>query len=565
MRHGGDPEMICLLGRPSGAVTVRGNKPWAITAYLGLVGASSRERLVALLFEEAEDPAAALRWNLGQVRRLLGRPDALRGPVLRLPRDQGVVLDLDLLIAGRVQEAVALPNLGGELLEGMQFPRSPAFETWLLGERRRLSAATETLLHEATMTSLSVGNLAEAVRLAGLLVSLSPCADSHQELLIRAYAVSGDRTAAREQLQSAVRLFRRELGHDPEPSVFLAAEVACVTTPGPATPARVHALIDAGRSQVAAGATDAAIQVMRAACDEAQRAGLPALEAAAQLALGAALIGAGTARHQEGELALHRAIALAQESDEPSIAASAYRQLAGSDVLRGIYPRADRRLAAARAAAPTEPDTVVELAAIGGVSLLDQGNIDRAIATFQEGLAADPHRTHPFLPIMLAHTGRAHLLAGEPSSARRYLEESLDVARSRAWAGVTAAPLALLGHVAVAEQDLDSARDLLDDAFERACQVADPCWETWAVHGLGLHAQAAGDDLSALAHLADAVARSRPQRGGHLWSHVWALTDAVRVARRTGDTRAEEWHAEALASAQRCGMRALADQLAQLN
>jgi DNA-binding SARP family transcriptional activator len=58
--------MICLLGPPHAkAAHVRGNKAWAITAYLALSGGSiSRERLMSLLFEDADDPAAALRWNL---------------------------------------------------------------------------------------------------------------------------------------------------------------------------------------------------------------------------------------------------------------------------------------------------------------------------------------------------------------------------------------------------------------------------------------------------------------------------------------------------------------------
>ena len=62
--------------------------------------------------------------------------------------------------------------------------------------------------------------------------------------------------------------------------------------------------------------------------------------------------------------------------------------------------------------------------------------------------------------------------------------------------------------------------------------LADPCWETWAAHGLGLHAIAAGDEAAALSHLADAITRSRPQRDGHLWSHVWALT--LRPSRSPG-------------------------------
>src|SRR5215472_1358875 len=260
--------MIRLLGRPrADAAEVRGNKPWAITAYLALCGGPvSRDRLISLLFEEAGDPAAALRWNLGQVRRVLGRPDALRGRVLSLPRDADVAFDVSLLATGRWQDALALPAFGGELLEGLQFPDSPAYEVWLLGERRRLAAATETLLQEAALSAMSIGNLADAVRWANRLVCLNPGADSHQELLIRAYAISGDHLAARRQLESAVRLFRRELGCDPAPSVFLAAETSPAKATGPASPARVHALVEAGQAQVAAGAADAAMQVMRTAC-----------------------------------------------------------------------------------------------------------------------------------------------------------------------------------------------------------------------------------------------------------------------------------------------------------
>jgi len=113
----------------------------------------------------------------------------------------------------------------------------------------------------------------------------------------------------------------------------------------------------------------------------------------------------------------------------------------------------------------------------------------------------------------------------------------------------------------VATGDLVTARGLLEEALARACQVGDPCWETWAAHGLGLQAAASGDLSAALQHLAEAVTRSRPGRRGHLWSHVWALADAARLGRQLGDTRHVAWLEEALATAQRCGMRALAGQL----
>jgi DNA-binding SARP family transcriptional activator len=554
--------IIHLLGKPTtDAGPVRGHKPWAITAYLALSGSPvSRERLIALLFEDAEDPSAALRWNLAQVRHLLGCPEALQGSVLHLPRDATLRLDVDILASGRWQDIVALPDLGHELLEGMQFSGCPSFQTWLLGERRRLGAVTEAALQEAALTLLSTGDLSAAVRFATRLVARNPLDDGYQELLIRAYATSGDTAAARRQLESAVRLFQRELACAPAASVFLAAELAPIKTSGPATPARVRALLEAGTAQMAAGAVDAAVQLLRTACDEAARLGDPRQQATAQLALGGTLIGAGRARHQAGELALQRAISLAQESGDPSIAASAYRQLAASDVFRGIYPRANRRLDAAARLDASEP---LEIAAIRGTSLLDQGDVRDAIDTFEGGLATDPGRTHRFLPIMLSHLGRAHLLAEDLGAARCHLREALSIAETRAWAGVTAAPLALLGHAAVRAGELDSAHELLEDALARASQIADPCWETWAAHGLALHSAARGDRSAAVDHAADAIHRSRPERGGHLWSHVWALTDGRALASSLGDRRAALWADEALATALRCGMRGLAARLAE--
>ena len=53
--------MIRLLGRPrADAAEARGNKPRAIAAYLALAGGPvSRGRLIALLFEDAADPAGS--------------------------------------------------------------------------------------------------------------------------------------------------------------------------------------------------------------------------------------------------------------------------------------------------------------------------------------------------------------------------------------------------------------------------------------------------------------------------------------------------------------------------
>ena len=69
---------IRLLGRPSldcdgqERPPPRGHKTWAVLAHLVLADRPpSRGRLASLLFGDAEDPLAALRWTLSELRRCL--------------------------------------------------------------------------------------------------------------------------------------------------------------------------------------------------------------------------------------------------------------------------------------------------------------------------------------------------------------------------------------------------------------------------------------------------------------------------------------------------------------
>jgi DNA-binding SARP family transcriptional activator len=113
--------------------------------------------------------------------------------------------------------------LGRDLLEGIAFPSSPAFETWLLAERRRLAVAAENALREAARANLAAGDADRAVELAIRIVAGSPLDEDAQELLIRAYAAAGDLDTAKCQRDSCVALFRRELGTDPGPAILEAA------------------------------------------------------------------------------------------------------------------------------------------------------------------------------------------------------------------------------------------------------------------------------------------------------------------------------------------------------
>ncbi|MBA2767618.1 MAG: SARP family transcriptional regulator, partial [Sporichthyaceae bacterium] len=148
--------LIKLLGRPAvlaDGVEVpgpRGNKAWGLLAYLVGSGAPvPRDRLVPLLFPDAEDGLAALRWNLAQLRRCLGHPQAFAGDPVQLALGAGARVDMQLLAAAPWYEVTDEVDLGAPLLEGMTFPSCAGFELWLEGERRRVAGLAAAALREA--------------------------------------------------------------------------------------------------------------------------------------------------------------------------------------------------------------------------------------------------------------------------------------------------------------------------------------------------------------------------------------------------------------------------------
>ena len=217
-----------LLGRPrihsgSDDHTVRSRKSWAVLAFL-LLGdrAPTRAELAALLFDEADDPLRALRWSLSELRRALAGHAVLEGDpvVLELARD--VVVDVAVVSRGSWAEAMELPDVGAELLAGVEVAGAAGFESWLLAERRRVAAASEAILHEAALGAMSQGRLDRALGYATRVAAMSPLDENHHALLIRLYRMTGDEAAAQRQLAICTELLERELGTTPGPAVAAA-------------------------------------------------------------------------------------------------------------------------------------------------------------------------------------------------------------------------------------------------------------------------------------------------------------------------------------------------------
>ena len=111
--------------------------------------------------------SGALRWCLAEIRRG-ARPDGRRSTATRsrsrCPPAPPWTSTCWSAVTGAT--AVELPGLGHDLLDGLAIQHAEAFESWLLSERRRLAAATESILHEAALGLLARGDLDRARDLA---------------------------------------------------------------------------------------------------------------------------------------------------------------------------------------------------------------------------------------------------------------------------------------------------------------------------------------------------------------------------------------------------------------
>lgn len=101
-----------------------------------------------MLFSAADDPLAALRWSLLQVRRALtGLADVPEEHGrLSIAFAAGVEVDLPRVLSGDVPVDEAKRLRSGELLAGLSFDDEPGFDSWLLLQRSRVSAAVGEVL-----------------------------------------------------------------------------------------------------------------------------------------------------------------------------------------------------------------------------------------------------------------------------------------------------------------------------------------------------------------------------------------------------------------------------------
>lgn len=517
----------------------------------------SRQHLAGLLFEDADDPLAALRWNLSELRRLLG-PRGLLGNSRDLSLEPADWVDVQVVARGTWAEALRVPGLDRELLEGMNFSSSPSFDVWLATERRHLQAMGEAVLHEAALSRLAAGNTAEAADLAGRLVRRNPLDENYQALLVRSLAAAGDGVGAARQAAACRDLFQRELGVWPGATLDAAIRTATALPVARPATGRTAAIaqIEAGEAAIGAGVLEAGLQCLRRAIMEADAIGDPVLRARARVALGGALVHAARGRDEEGAAALHEALAVAQDVLAP-FAASACRELGYVEFLRGRYERARVWLLRAARLAVDDEAEQTRIAIVHGSVLSDTAHYAQALSMLHDaGARADRAGDVKQVAYALSIVGRALLLQGDLQGATDALDRSVLLARQH-WTAFVPWPQSLRAEVDLLGGDVAAASERFEHAFALGCQLGDPCWEGISARGLGRVAIALGDFQRAADILVDAVARCVRLPDAYLWGKAYALDALCEVAVSQRMQLAPAWIAELQTLAARSGMREL--------
>jgi DNA-binding SARP family transcriptional activator len=538
----------------------RGHKPWGLLAYLLRSHApSSRERIASLLFPEADDPLGSLRWALSTLRRQLGETASIAGDPPRLGLPPGTFLDVEVLDRGSWVEAVALPGLGHELLDGVTFRGSPGFEIWLEAERRHVAGTTASVLHEAALALLGRGEPEAALRHAFELVRLNSFDENAHTLLVRCLVASGDADAAAQQVEACVELFERELGVTPSPALHVAA-LNPVSSRRTAVPSRaaVRAQIETGEAVLAAGALEAGLERLRGAVASAEASNDDELRVRSLIALGGALVHTARGNDEEGAAALHKGSALAETNGLRGLAATGWREIAWVQFLRAEYVRAEETLARSAVFAEDDQEELAWMDVILGACRNDVGDYEAAGALLRSAVERSTTITRA-QPAAFARTmlGRYHLQRGELDQATTVLDEALWEVDARGLIAFRPWPLSFRAEIDLVLGDIDSAEERFEHAFALGRQVGDPCWEGIAARGLGLVAASRGDIERAFDFLVDAPRLCRRLPDTYLWIEAYSLDALCEFAIEHRATAMMQWIDQLEAMAARRGMREL--------
>ena len=535
----------------------RGRKVWALLAYLiSSKRPATREELASLFFEEADDPLRALRWNLSEIRRVLPGAEVAGAGVVTLTLAPDTVVDVAALQRGSWVEALELPGLGRELLEGLSFSTSPVLEAWLLNERRHIHAASQALLREAALGLLGMGQPQRATDAAARLIALDPLNENGHALLIQSYLAAGDRSAAEAQAEACRKLLQNELGVEPGPAITSALAAGSSETPATreTDPSALEAKRESAEGMIRAGALEQGIATLRQVAAAAEAIGDRSLQARALLALGSALVHTDRSRHEEGSAALHQVISLAQGIGDAALQAEAHRDLAWVEFMAARYDRARRWIYQAPHETLLDADTRAGALWVLGKIAMETGHYEESIELLGSAVAKAREAGEPMrLAFGLTSLGRSHMLRGDLPRARADLDEAMSVVRFAGLARLAALPESFLAEVHLLQGDGAGAEALATHAFAAARELGDPSMECLASRVLAL-VRASDDRNDEALELLERARDRMIAAPDHTWSQTYALDALCDLSSRLGHPKAWMWLEHLTTLAAKSGM-----------
>jgi len=232
--------VLALLGTPS---LRRGHrlvplvlrpKAMALVAYLALAdGAVARRDLAPLLFPEAGDPRAALRWHLTYLRAaapplIARRLRAARGALaLSVPTDVALFrLGAEVVSRhpGAPGAARTLSLYRGNLVAGLAVSASADFDTWLYVTQESLQRTFRRSALAFGRWALEAHRERQAIAPLARLVGVDPYCEEAHLMLIRTYQALGHTQPAAAAYERYARIVRRELAAEPAPALAMQFE-----------------------------------------------------------------------------------------------------------------------------------------------------------------------------------------------------------------------------------------------------------------------------------------------------------------------------------------------------
>jgi adenylate cyclase len=213
-------------------------KALALLAILAVQGGTSRDRLMALLWPDADEARArnSLKQTVHLIRRRLGAPDVVLG-VTELRLNPGrVESDVDAfataLRQGDTRAAVAL--YGGPFLDGVHVDGAGDLERWVEERRTELGRQYMDGVERLAVDAEGAGDPVEAASWWRRLQAADPLNGRIAVRVMLALEAAGDRVGALRHAAVHAALVRDELGMAPDPAVPELAEELRQRPPRPA-------------------------------------------------------------------------------------------------------------------------------------------------------------------------------------------------------------------------------------------------------------------------------------------------------------------------------------------